>query len=212
MTGIINPIIGKSILSIATIVLIDNAGDRSILAQTNNEWIGGQKTVTIMVDRNSLCAKFPQNSHCLKEPIQITKIQLDRSGEDDEWIRIERDENKFKLLHATQVEENFTSGLLRGLLSIASIPSSLAPKTYFWEDHKTNRVAFKPDGCADENCIVAGDDTLELPKEINIREGILTLEYVEGELIRSIAFRIPTDAETETINTITFTFTKKTIE
>jgi hypothetical protein len=212
MTRIISPIIGKSILSIATIVPIINDIDRSVMANTNNDSLEGQKTITIEVDRESLCAKFPQNSHCLKDPIQVTKIQLDRSGDDDEWIRIERDESQYKLLHTTQVEEKFISTLFRGLLSIASIPSSLAPTTYFWEDHKTNRVSFDPDGCADNNCTIVGIDTLDLPQEANIREGILTIEYIEGELIRSIAFRIPADAETEIVNTVTFTFVRKTIE
>jgi hypothetical protein len=210
MTRIIYP-------TIAAIALIVNDIDRAVVAQTNNsnnnkDTQSLQKTITIEVDRESLCAKFPQNSHCLKDPIQITRIQLDRSGEDDEWIRIERDENKYKLLHTTQVEEKFTSSLLRGLLSIASIPSSVLPKTYFWEDHKTNRVSFKPDGCADESCIVVGEDTLDLPKEADIRAGILTIEYVEGELTRSIALRIPADSETETIDTVTFTFVKNTQE
>ena len=48
------------------------------------------------------------------------------------------------------------------------------------------------------NCNISGKDVLNLPQDMNIRRGIFTLEYTEGELIRTITFRIPISAESET--------------
>lgn len=81
---------------------------------------------------------------------------------------------------------------------------------YRWADHTTRRIFYVPDGCTEEaiilpeavspeesnasnqtSCIIAGTDTITLPPDTNIRTGTIILEYIEQDLVRSIAFRIP---------------------
>lgn len=81
---------------------------------------------------------------------------------------------------------------------------------YRWADHTTRRIFYVPDGCTEDapvlpeatspggsdasnqtHCIVAGTDTVTLPPGTNIRTGTIILEYIEQDLVRSIAFRIP---------------------
>jgi len=162
----------------------------------------------IEVNRERLCQKFPQNSYCQKSPLQAIKIQLDRSGEDDEWIRIEKSGNTVKLRHTTQVENKLVAGLLDGALSFVPFPVPFSVSPQEWNDHQTTRVSFQADNCS-ANCAIEGMDTVVLPKETNIRAGLFTIEYQEGELLRSITFRIPPDVESETIETVPFTIPAK---
>jgi hypothetical protein len=53
------------------------------------------------LSRNAFCTKFPLNSQCQKPPVEVIKLNLDSSGEDDEWVRIEKQANKIKLSHTT---------------------------------------------------------------------------------------------------------------
>ncbi|PSB09191.1 hypothetical protein C7B62_14065 [Pleurocapsa sp. CCALA 161] len=88
----------------------------------------------------------------------------------------------------------------------AAVPFSVYPKQ--WTDRQTSKIIFRPDNCQINqeqniqeslpNCTISGKDVLNLPPNINIRRGIFTLEYTEGELIRTITFRIPISAESET--------------
>jgi hypothetical protein len=162
----------------------------------------------IEVNRERLCQKFPKNSYCQKAPLQAIKIQLDRSGEDDEWIRIEQNDNTVKLLHTTQVENQLFSGLFDGALSFVPFPVPFSVSPQEWKDHQTTRVSFRADNCTND-CAIAGVNTLTLPKGTNIRAGLFTIEYQEGELLRSITFRIPADAQRETIKTVPFAISSK---
>jgi hypothetical protein len=53
--------------------------------------------------------------------------------------------------------------------------------------------------------MITGTDSLILPEGTNIRAGLFTIEYTEGELLRSVTFRIPYDAKIELVRTVTFT-------
>ncbi|MGL5940962.1 MAG: hypothetical protein ACRC2S_11300 [Waterburya sp.] len=73
-----------------------------------------------------------------------------------------------------------------------------------WTDRQTTKIIFRPDNCQlnqeenINNCTISGKDVLNLPQKMNIRAGIFTLEYIEEKLIRTITFRIPVNAESET--------------
>lgn len=162
------------------------------------------KQTTLKINRETLCTRFPQNSHCLKEAPQLMKIKLDGSGKDDEWIRIEKQDNTFQILHTIKRKDRLVSGLFNGAVSLVPVPLSFVNlNNYDWKDHQVTGVAFQPDGCQSSSCTVTGIDTLILPEGTDIYTGLLTVKYQEKELARSVTFRIPTGTEIETINTVT---------
>jgi hypothetical protein len=121
------------------------------------------------------------------KPTIITH-ELDTSGKKDEWVRLEVTGDVVKLLH-TRVGESEASSVT----SLIGLPSF-----YRWYDHKTTRVAFKPDDCAESaipatppTCLITGIDTLTLPSGRNIRQGLITIEYEDRKLTRSVTFRLP---------------------
>jgi hypothetical protein len=159
----------------------------------------------LKIERDSLCHKFAKNSYCLQKPPQVIKIQLDRSGEKDEWIKIEQQDNKIKVKHTTQVKDGLISGIFDAALGFVPVPLPFVEvNKYNWKDHRVTGVAFQPDGCKLDSCKITGTDTLTLPRRTNIYGGVLTVEYQEKELTRSLSLRVPTDAETETLTSITF--------
>ena len=155
------------------------------------------------LDRDSFCQDFPFNSRCQKPATEIINLNLDRSGEDDEWVRIEKQDNKIKLLHSTKVKDGLVSGALNGALGFVPIPLPFVEANkYDWNDHRVTGVAFKSDGCKSDGCIVTGTNTLVLPEGTDIYAGLFTIDYQEQDLKRSLSFRIPADTEAETIDTI----------
>lgn len=161
------------------------------------------KSTKRTLERDNLCSKFPQNSYCLQEPPQLIKIKLDRSGEKDEWVRIEKQERKIKVKHTTKVKDNLISGILDGALSFVPVPLPFVElNKYNWKDHRVTKVSFQPDGCQGNSCKITGIDTFNLPENTSIYAGLLTVEYQEENYQRSLTLRIPIDAETETINSI----------
>jgi hypothetical protein len=125
----------------------------------------------------------------------IIKHELDTSGRNDEWVRLEVTGDVVKLLH-TRVGQSETSSIINSVASLG-LPVS-PPNFYRWYDHKTTSVAFKPDDCAasgilatPSTCLITGIDTLTLPSGRNIRQGLITIEYEDRKLIRSITFRLP---------------------
>ncbi|WP_019505189.1 hypothetical protein [Pleurocapsa sp. PCC 7319] len=156
------------------------------------------------IERESLCTKFPQNSNCLEEPLQVLKVQLNRSGENDEWIRMEKQDNTIKILHTTRVKNDLTSGILDGALGFVPVPLPFIElNNYNWKDHQVTSVTFQPDGCQSDICTVTGIDTLILPEGTDLYAGLLTVNYQEGELGRAVTLRVPTDVEKETVTTVT---------
>jgi hypothetical protein len=125
----------------------------------------------------------------------IIKHELNTSGRNDEWVRLEVTGDVVKLLH-TRVGQSETSSIINSVASLG-LPVS-PPNFYRWYDHKTTRVAFKPDDCAERGnqatpstCLITGIETLTLPSSRNIRQGLITIEYEDHKLIRSVTFRLP---------------------
>lgn len=157
------------------------------------------------VDWDSLCQKFPENSRCKEGRPETIKIPLADSGAKDEWIRIDKIGEKVKLLHTRESNGGVMSKLLNGAAG-AAVPLPIPNfKLGQWKDNRTTHVMFKPDSCQENSankamtenlpsCAIAGEDTLVLPKGTNIYAGLFTIEYTEGDLARSISFRVPEDA------------------
>jgi hypothetical protein len=138
------------------------------------------------------------NPEPIKEPeIKpiIIKYELDTAGRNDEWVRLEVTGDVVKLLH-TRVGQSEASSAINSVAGLV-LPVT-PPNLYRWYDHKTTRVAFKPDDCAESaipatpsTCLITGIDTLTLPSGRNIRQGLITIEYEDRKLIRSVTFRLP---------------------
>ncbi len=174
--------------------------------QDYNYSLGDPEQKTLEIQRESLCSKFPQNSVCLQEPLQVLRIQLDRSGENNEWIRMEKQDNTIKILHTKLVKDNLVSGILNGALGLVPVPLPFVElNDYDWKDHQVTEVTFQPDGCESDSCTVTGVDTLILPEGTDLYAGLLTVKYQEQELDRSVTLRVPTDVEIETITSVTIT-------
>ncbi|MBE9045891.1 hypothetical protein IQ255_16020 [Pleurocapsales cyanobacterium LEGE 10410] len=159
---------------------------------------------TYQLDRDSFCDKFPLNSQCQQPPLQVIKLNLDRSGEDDEWVQLEKRAGKIKLQHTTRVKDGLASGVLNGALGLVPFPLPfIEANKYNWKDHRVTGVSFKGDRCKTESCVITGKDTLVLPEDTNVSSGLFTIDYREKDLRRSLSFRIPEDTKVETIETIT---------
>ena len=162
------------------------------------------KSKIYQLDRNSFCDRFPLNSQCQQPAVEVIKLNLDRSGENDEWIRIEKQGNKVNLLHTTRVKDGLVSGALNGALGFVPFPLPFVKANkYDWEDHQIIKVSFRSDRCQANNCTVSGKNSITLPEESNVYAGLFTIDYKEKDLRRSLSFRIPADAPTKTIDTIT---------
>jgi hypothetical protein len=158
------------------------------------------------LSRQTFCNKFPLNSQCQKPPVEVIKLNLDRSGEDDEWVRIEKQANKIKLSHTTRVKDGLVSGALNGALGFVPFPVPFVElNKYDWEGHQIKKVSFKSDRCETKNCIVRGKNTLILPQSSDIYGGLFTINYQEKDVRRSLSFKIPPDTEAETIDTVNIT-------
>lgn len=162
------------------------------------------KTQTYQLNRNNFCDKFPLNSECQKLPTEVINLNLDRSGQDDEWVLIEKQSNEVKLLHTTKAKDGLASGALNGALGFVPVPLPfLEINKYNLKKHQMIKVSFQSDRCKSENCIVTGKNTLTLPEDADLYSGLFTIYYQEKDLKRSISFRIPADTEPEIIDTIT---------
>ena len=184
------------------------ASQNESLNETDYETEGltpsNRKTTKTILSREAFCNKFPLNSQCQKPPVEVIKLNLDSSGEDDEWVRIEKQANKIKLSHTTRVKNGLVSGALNGALGFVPFPLPFVElNKYNWEDHQVMKTSFKSDRCKTKNCIVTGKNTLILPKSSDVYAGLFTINYQEKDVRRSLSFRIPPDVEAETIDTIT---------
>lgn len=123
----------------------------------------------------------------------------------------------FKAYHTTRVKQNLLSGITTNLLSFglgqlanevidgyngpAPVPDI---NFYSWSDHKTRRLTFIPDSCLDSStslenfqplgqpsCAITGINSIVLETGTNIHAGLLTIEYIEKNLIRTITLRVP---------------------
>lgn len=170
-------------------------------------------------EQNSQLAVQQQTIPLEKRANQIIRVRLKLSGPDNEWIRIETSgsntgETILRAYHTTRVRQNLPSRAATSLLSFGV--RELADETfdgyegpvfvpsinfYKWADHETRRLTFVPDRCSGNtpksvannqpSCAIAGTDAIALPAGTDIHTGLLTIEYAEENLIRSITFRIP---------------------
>ncbi len=122
--------------------------------------------------------------------------------------------------HTKRVQRTLLSNLATGLISFGA--EELASEAingydgpvpipdinfYRWANHETRRIVFVPDGCSDNSpaplnneqqpgpssCVITGTNSITLPAEIDIRLGLLTIEYAEQDLVRTITFKVPLD-------------------
>jgi hypothetical protein len=104
--------INKSILTIGTSFLLSGMTSTAVSQEVDleticskfplnsrcqnrdNSEVQSNKTQlkTRQLDRETFCKQFSFNSQCQDKPSEVIKLNLSRSGEDDEWIRIERRE------------------------------------------------------------------------------------------------------------------------
>jgi hypothetical protein len=128
---------------------------------------------------------------------QIIRFRPEISGSDNEWIRIERCESLVRIISTRRAAEN------RGVLGALNVVSdALGPRAGFtrWYDHPASRIAFKSDRCTEPislqsglGCIVTGAESLALSPNIDIYQGVFMIEYTDGDLLRSITFRLPVE-------------------
>jgi hypothetical protein len=122
--------------------------------------------------------------------------------------------------HTKRVRQTLLSNLATGLLSFGA--EELASEAidgydgpvpvpdinfYRWAAHETQRIVFVPVGCSDNSptplgngqqlgqssCVITGTNSITLPAGIDIRLGLLTIEYAEQDLVRTITFKVPPD-------------------
>jgi len=167
------------------------------------------QTTLHTLDRQSFCSRFPLNSKCQESVLQTFRLNLNSSGEEDEWVRIEQQDDRVTLLHTTQVREGLISEVLNGGLELIPIPIPLPlPELnkYSWDDHSTIQVAYKSDRCESKKCVISAKNTLMLPKGDDVHGGEFTIRYREEGLKRSVSFRVPEETKAEIEETITVGF------
>ncbi|MGL5832513.1 MAG: hypothetical protein ACRC1Z_04675 [Waterburya sp.] len=160
---------------------------------------------TRQLDRELFCDQFPLNSKCQGKPLEVIKLNLNRSGEDNEWIHIERKGDIVRLLHTSEVKDEIASGIINGVVGL--IPSPILPdlNKYDWEEHHIIGVSFKSDRCQIDSCMSTGKTTLKISENTDIYQGTFTIQYQEEDLMRAISFKIPPDLKAEISNTVSIT-------
>jgi hypothetical protein len=180
-----------------------------------------QKAFAQEVDLDTLCRDFPLNSRCkdhkfpsqkeennnTAKTLQVIKLHIDDSEKSEEWVRIEVDGNRLKLLHTIKNPSGVSEAINGVSDAVLPIPLPLPNLFSKWEDHQTTRVVFKPDSCLanlvpeasqanisqNSSCEITGDDSVVLPEGTDFSQGRFTMEYTQGEasVLKSLSFRIP---------------------
>lgn len=168
------------------------------------------------VDLETLCQKFPLNSRCAgyqspsqrqgaaaSEAPQVIKVRLRTPSTSNEWVRIEVSGNTLKLVHTTRANRRAVTGLLNGVLGAVSPLPLPRINSYRWYEHPTTRVVFEPNSCSEHlapktiqpsaslGCSITGTNSLTLAEKTDLRQGRFTIDYSDGDLLRSLTFRIP---------------------
>lgn len=174
--------VGRLMLATVTAILLGSTIPQKAQAQTEN----------------------PQPLRTENQPPEVIKVRLETSGPRNEWIRIEKDGNKLRLMHTTRAKTGFSE-------AINSV--GLPIRFHRWHDHPTKQVVFEPDLCTPQQyqelsarggndrskisgasrCAVTGTDSVILPEGMDISRGQFTMEYQEGDLSRSVTFRVPSE-------------------
>jgi hypothetical protein len=166
------------------------------------QWLKLASAVTIAAVFNGVILQSataqPNQPETNNQTCQIIRYRPEISGPDNEWIRIERCGSTIRAIPTRRGNEN------RGVLGVVNVVTDLAgPRAGFtrWYDHSVTRIAFQPDRCSansassdSSSCVITGTEELLLPANIDVYNGQFTIEYKDGELLRSITFRLPTEA------------------
>ena len=182
----------------------------------NNSKSESENVPSKSIRLSTLCEKFPLNSQCKDGLPQVMKIHLN-SDSHAEWIRIEKQGDRVSLMHTKEGDGGLTSKVLNGAVgALVPIPMPFELKFGQWKDTPTTKVAFTPDGCGENldrslqkdskqaqavlpttiqaallNCALTGNNSVVLSPGTDIHAGLFTIEYEEGDLHRSITFRVP---------------------
>ena len=114
---------------------------------------------------------------------QVFRLKLtDRSGV-SEWVRVEVNGQRVKVLHSTVMPS--------GLSQILSLTGMPVPIGHTWFDHPTTAISFQPERCKDTSCTLIGIDSLELPLGTDVSRGEFTVQYIESDVKRSVSFNVP---------------------
>lgn len=232
--------------------------------------MGIQRTYGQVVDYTSPLQAKNDSKATAKKTRKIIKMRLKTPGFNNEWLRIEVDENTVKPIHTIRTNRSFSGVVNSALGAVSPVP---LPNLRFdkWLDSPTTRVVFQPDSCSmspspenlslqvsqnsqplqpaqtptpenqaqslqplqtptQENqnsqppqppqtptpenqvsqplqpaqnlapqvsemnslssCAIAGTDSVLLPEGTDIYKGRFTIEYTQGDLLRSITFKI----------------------
>lgn len=136
------------------------------------------------------------NTTAATAPRRTLKVKLDTgagSNEISEWVRLEVEGNQVRALHTT----NAVSPVSK-VTQFIPLPFLFVPNFYTWYDHSTTRLVFEPDECAlsgsiESSCSLAGADSVLLPDGVDLHQGRFTIEYLDGKVTRTVAFRVPTE-------------------
>jgi hypothetical protein len=194
-----------------------------------------QQVFASEVNLDILCRDFPENSRCKNDKVtseeesredkipqqkdseskateenssaKVIKLNVSATGGGEEWVKIEKNGDRVKLLH--------TAPSLSGVSELLNIAAPLPVFNFHkWNDHKTTRIVFKPDNCSSSlssdasqpnvisqtattssSCEITGENSIELPEGTDITQGRFTMDYSDGEasVERSISFKIPAE-------------------
>jgi|GEM_PF-3865221 hypothetical protein len=162
--------------------------------------------------QNSSCEGVSFNDtgqgETLDQTSQLIQVQLSTSGPDDEliWIAIRHNEvsqiTELSAYHSKRLE-SFLNQLLNGALGAVAVPLPFDLfNIYNLQEHRTEYLAFTSDACQahpqivngrgwqQADCTIAGNGTITLPEDVDIRAGYFTLGYIENDLIKAVIFRL----------------------
>jgi hypothetical protein len=153
------------------------------------------------LDQNVLCKRSLLNAQCQfyqgskqelsasQDPIQpqVIKFKLNDLSGVSEWIRVEVKDREVKLLHTVVTQ----SGLSKGVSRLMFLPIGV---NHTWYDHVTSRILFRPQNCERSECMTVGIDSIVLPEGQTIYDGEFVLEYQESGWLRTITFKVPSQA------------------
>lgn len=151
---------------------------------------------------------------------QLIRVQLNSSGSDDDfiWIGLQRDEvnqsTELTAYHSVRLDSTLDQ-ILGGAIG-AAIPVPLPidiVQLYDFQEQQTEYLSFTPDTCQSEpqiangrgfqeaDCALIGEGAINLPEDVDIRDGFFALGYTDNDLIKAVIFRLEDQEATFVGNT-----------
>ena len=163
---------------------------------------------------NSRCETYEGSNPDVGETIgfsnrQLIRVQLNSSTSDDGfiWIGLRRDTvnltTELTAYHSTRLDSTLDQ-ILGGVLN-AAVPVPLPldiVQLYDFQEQRTEYLSFTPDACQSElqiangrgfqeaDCALIGDGAINLPEDVDIRDGVFALGYTDNDLIKAVIFRL----------------------